>query len=296
LVLALTPDPDVACGSMKQPTSVSRLVSLLVLMTAAAACSSSPAASDAGAGSGGSGGSTPGSGGAGTGGGSGGGSGSGGAGSGGSSAGGSGGAAPTDGPSSMDVAAEAPASDGGADAAGPAAALDKFLFAIPCPTATTAGSCNIPDAMRAKMTTLTFGGDPNITYKVTLHFCGPIEARPYMGCSSTQATYLCVDGTALTSGFNPTYPKYEIRVASPAHSYFLNNRDLKDDLMKIDYSATIDVKGGSSITYVSDGGSNLEAFTSTIMNHNYMCPGVPGITQPFAGQFIYTTVVSVNPS
>ncbi|MEA2699967.1 MAG: hypothetical protein QOI66_4238, partial [Myxococcales bacterium] len=182
------------------------------------------------------------------------------------------------------------------DAAGPAAALDKFLFSIPCPTATTAGSCNIPDAMRAKMTTLTFGGDPSVTYKVALHFCGPVEARPYMGCSSVQSVYMCVDGTALTTGFNPTYPKYEIRVASPAHSYFLNNRDLKDDLMKIDYSATIDIKGGSSITYVSDGGTNLEAFTSTIMNHNYMCPGVPGITQPFAGQFIYTTDESVTPS
>jgi hypothetical protein len=278
---------------MNTRTSLSQLVSILVLT--AAACSSSPATSDAGAGSGGStgggtGGSSAGSGGAGS-------SGSGGvtAGSGGSSAGGSGGAAPTDGPSSMDLGAEAaPGDGGGADGGGPAAALNGFLFSIPCPTATTAGSCNIPDAMRAKMTTLTFGGDPNVTYKVTLHFCGPIEARPYT--ASMPAMLMCVDGTAVTSGFNPTYPKYEIRVASPAHSYFLNNRDLKDDLMKIDYSATIDIKGGSSITYVSDGGTNLEAFTSTIMNHNYTCPGVPGITQPFAGQFIYTTVESVTPS
>jgi hypothetical protein len=153
-----------------------------------------------------------------------------------------------------------------------------------------------PDAMRQKTMTLTFGGDPNLTYKVTLHFCGPVEMRPYMGCSSTQATYMCVDGTALTSGDNPTYPKYEIRVANPVHSYFLNNRDLKDDLMKIDYSATIDIKGGSAITYVTDGGTNLEVYTAKIMNHNFTCLGVPGLTQPFAGQFIYTTVVSVTPS
>ena len=66
--------------------------------------------------------------------------------------------------------------------------------------------------------------------------------------------------------------------------------------MKIDYSATIDVKGGSTITYVTDGGTNLEVYTAKIMNHNYTCPVVPGLMQPFAGQFIYTTVVSVTPS
>lgn len=294
---------------LKSPPSFPGLRSLVFLTWVVAACSSSPATTpDAASGSGGK---VGGSGGAGTGG-SGGGAGSGGTtagsggaggaatggtvGSGGSGGGGSGGAT-TDGSTGKDVVAELAASDGaGTDAASPAAALDGFLFSVACPTTTTGGSCSIPDAMRAKMTTLTFGGDPNVTYKVTLHFCGPVEMRPYMGCSSMQATYMCVDGTALTSGDNPTYPKYEIRVANPAHSYFLNNRDLKDDLMKIDYSATIDVKGGSTITYVTDGGTNLEVYTAKIMNHNYTCPGAPGLTQPFAGQFIYTTVVSVNPS
>jgi hypothetical protein len=294
---------------MKFPVfSLARRSPVLVIWALLAGCSSSPGTTpDAASGSGGN---VGGTGGAGTGGNGSGGSGgtptgsggSGGAatggavGSGGSGGGGSGGAA-TDGSAPKDVATEMAGADGaGADAASPAAALNGFLFSVACPTTTTGGSCSIPDAMRAKMTTLTFGGDPNVTYKVTLHFCGPIEMRPYMGCSSMQATYLCVDGTALTSGFNPTYPKYEIRVANPAHSYFLNNRDLKDDLMKIDYSATIDVKGGSTVTYVTDGGTNLEVFTAKIMNHNYTCPDAPGLTQPFAGQFIYTTVVSVNPS
>jgi hypothetical protein len=222
----------------------------------------------------------------------------------GASSGGSGGAASASGGSRGDTGG---AADGNRDTGsvgetgvdgggGPAAALNGFLFQIPCPLATAGGNCNVPIAMRAKMTTLSFGGDPNVTYKVTLHFCGPIEMRPYSGCTAMQAMYMCVDGVAATAGFNATYPTYGIRVANPAKTYYLNNRDLKDDLMKIDYSATIEVKGGSEVTYLTDGGSNDGIYTSKLMNHNFTCPGVPGIPQPFAGQFIYTTVESVTPT
>ncbi|HEX3696373.1 MAG TPA: hypothetical protein VH374_13405 [Polyangia bacterium] len=264
-----------------------------------AACSSTPSTtSDAGHGSGGSSGS--GSGGAGGGGAGGSSDGAGTGGSGGASSGGGGGSggAATDGSSSGDAPSETAADTGGADAGSPAAALNGFIFEQPCVTADMSGSCTVPDGPRMKMMALQFGGDPTVTYKVALHFCGPVEARPYTGCTMMQAAapLLCVDGTASNAGFDPTYPTYEIRVSSPAHSYFLNNRNLKDDLMKIDYSATLDIKGGSTVTYITDGGSNTEIFTSTIMNHNYTCPGAPGVTQPFAGQFIYTTVESVNPS
>jgi hypothetical protein len=271
------------------------LLLVLLLTTTAAACGSAAGTPDGGSGSGGSGsGGTSGSGGAAP-------AGSGGSGGSGGSTAGSGGAAPDAGGSggaAIDGAAQdvSPGDAAGDAGGGPAAALDGFVFSVPCVGAAANGSCEVPDAMRKKMTALTFGGDPSVTYKVMLHVCGVVEARPYMGCASMPSALLCIDGTALTSGFNATYPTYEIRVGSPAHSYFLNNRDLKDDLMKIDYAATIDVKGGSSITYFTDGGSNLEIFTSKIKGHNYTCPGVPGLTQPFDGQFIYTTVVSVTPS
>jgi hypothetical protein len=172
------------------------------------------------------------------------------------------------------------------------------VFDVACPTAGPAGQCDLPAASRVKMKTLQLGGDPQVTYAVKLHFCGPVEARPYTGCVAPSAAtpLLCVDGTARTDGYNATYPTYEIRVPAPAHSYFLNNRDLKDDLMKIDYSATLAIKGGSAVVFATDGGSNDTIFTSRVKGHDYICPGVPGLQQPFAGQFIYMTVESVTPA
>jgi hypothetical protein len=211
-------------------------------------------------------------------------------GAGGNGAAGAGGSS-TDGQAAMD------ASDGGeaGPPADPATQLNGFLFDVACPDPNAVGQCDVPAASRMKMKTLQFGGDPKVTYNVKLHFCGPVEARPYTGCTATQSTYVCVDGTARTDGYNATYPTYEIRVPAPAHSYFLNNLDLKDDLMKIDYSATLAIKGGSTIIFATDGGSNTTIFTSTIKSHNFTCPGVPGIQQPFAGQFVYMTVDSVTP-
>lgn len=181
------------------------------------------------------------------------------------------------------------------DGGSPAVELNGLLFDVPCSTATQSGNCKATAATLAKMQTVQFGGDPNVTYSVRLHFCGPVEGRPYQKCAENQATYFCTDGVAATSGFNPTYPVYEMKVSAPAHSYFINNRDLKDDLFKIDYSAVVQVRGGSTITF-STTSEGADIYTSRLKGHNFTCPGVPSIQQPFAGQFFYVTVESIAPA
>jgi hypothetical protein len=179
-------------------------------------------------------------------------------------------------------------SDGGAGSA-----LGGFLFDVPCQNpAATGGSCSGDPAALMKTVTVPFGGNPGTMYEVRLHFCGPVEGRSCTGCASSQATYFCMDGTPSTSGFSPSYPVYKMEVSAPAHTYYLNNRGLNDDLFMIDYSATLQIEGGSSITFsTTSTGANMY----TAKRHDFVCPGVPGVMQPFAGQFVYVTVESITP-
>ncbi|HVR61694.1 MAG TPA: hypothetical protein VMU50_07325 [Polyangia bacterium] len=183
----------------------------------------------------------------------------------------------------------------GVDLGGAGTALNGFLFNVPCMTAPQNGDCQGAPADLAKSVTIAFGGEPGVTYDVSLHICGAVEGRPYTGCTDSQATYFCTDGVAATSGFNPTYPIYEMKVSAPAHAYYVNNRDLKDDLFQIDYAATVKIQGGASLTF-STTSVGTDMYTPALKGHNFTCPGVPNITQPYAGQFFYITTESVTPA
>jgi hypothetical protein len=187
----------------------------------------------------------------------------------------------------------------GPSAGGPAAALDKFVFDVPCPEGTVkpAGNCTVPDAnARKKTKTIMFGGDPNTTYKVKLHVCAPMEGRGYTGCAmGPESKIVCMDGTAMPGTNQVTYPTYSMTVSAPMHKYFLNNQYKADDIAKIEYSSTFEIKGGAMITFDTDGGTNADVYTANYMKHNLQCPGAPGVMQPFPGQFIYTTVESIDP-
>jgi len=137
-----------------------------------------------------------------------------------------------------------------------------------------------------------------VTYRVRLHFCGPVEGRKYAGCARTTPasdSLLCVDGTPvpMSSGdqFVDTYPTYQMRVSAPARSYFLNSRDLRDTLMKIDYSADVEVRGGATVVFSTTSRGEI-TFTSRQLQPPITCPDVPGLRQPFSGQFIHVTVLS----
>ncbi|HEX3695632.1 MAG TPA: hypothetical protein VH374_09585 [Polyangia bacterium] len=271
----------------------------VLAMAAVAACSgSSGGGGSGGSGGSGSGGQSGGSGGSGgTTGPTGGTNGSGGAssGSGGAPVAGSGGAAVVDDAGSVDAAADTKDTAGSGDAGGAGAALSGFLFNVPCNTPPQAGDCQGTPEAQAKTVTIQFGGDPAVIYDVKMHVCGAVEGRPYTGCTANQATYFCTDGAAATSGFNPTYPIYQMKVSAPAHSYFVNNRDLKDDIFMIDYDADVKIQGGASITF-STASEGTDMYTPLLKGHNFTCPGVPGITQPYAGQFFYLTTTSVAPA
>jgi hypothetical protein len=229
--------------------------------------------------------------------------GTGGGGSGGSGGGGSGGA----GGSAMDAArdtsspdANVPVGDGGGGT-GPAAALHNQVFSVACPAGTgaMAASCSIADNVRMFDKMFTIGGDPNVTYRVRLKICAVFEAKPYSGCmTSPDSTRICINGTPVTTGSAPTYPTLAIKVTEPARTYLINSgTDFADDIKKLDYSATFEMKGGTTVNIQSNGGQGMNVYTAYQMNRRHTCPNPPGIaTQPYLGQFVHFQVESVDPA
>ena len=200
-----------------------------------------------------------------------------------------------------DAGTVAPDTGGGGEpgTGGPAAALDKFVFDVPCPMGTVkaAGNCTVSDAAARKKTkTIQFGGNPATTYKVKLHVCAPAEGRGYTGCATgPESKIVCLDGMPQAGQYQVTYPTYSLAVSAPMHKYWLNNQYKADDIQKIEYSSTFEIQGGAMLTFETDGGSNPDVYTADYKKHNLQCPGAPGIMQPFAGQFLYFTVESITP-
>jgi hypothetical protein len=139
------------------------------------------------------------------------------------------------------------------------------------------------------------GGAPVTLYKVKLRICAVYEGRPYLGCTAhPDSPRICVNGTPATGGFAPTYPTLGLAIG--ATTYYLNaGNDYADKVLKLDYTATFTIRGRDLVRFISDGGANGGIYTAYQGGANYTCPNVPGITQPFAGQFLHVQVVSTEP-
>jgi hypothetical protein len=178
------------------------------------------------------------------------------------------------------------------------------VIAVPCGTQTgMAASCNVATEMRKWTKMFTIGGNPATTYKVKLHFCAVFEGRTYTGgMASAESARVYIGGMAANPNqYAATYPTLALKTADPMKTYYLNNAasvgEYSDKIMKFDYSATFEMKGGSSVVFESDGGSNGGIYTAYQAGAKHMCPMPPGImTQPYLGQFVHMKVESTEPA
>jgi hypothetical protein len=161
--------------------------------------------------------------------------------------------------------------------------------------------------------TVKFGGTPGTTYNVTIHVQGVVEAKPYQNGMDTS-----LDGTngwyvgGAPNHNGNAYNVYAIRVAAPKRDYFLNsiaingNNRLGHASYIIDYTATLQIEGGSDVTLVASD-SNCSAIKNCAepVNENMCNPStVPNLepkiasglpmAQPFPGQFAGIAVKSVT--
>ena len=131
-----------------------------------------------------------------------------------------------------------------------------------------------------------FGGEKGKRYKVTLRFRGVVEPMMYKGGQQV-GEYFYVGGEKN----NGTYNVYQISISSPPSHYFLNRQDkVGHQIFTIDYSQTIEIDGGATITFHGDGqnGRLITNFKKLVV------PNVPPAPQPYNGQFIQVDVVEVK--
>lgn len=184
-----------------------------------------------------------------------------------------------------------------ADPASPAAAIDGFRFEFPCkdpmpenpkegadgPSGLVTGDPKTTDNFTVVKK---FGGEPGRRYKVTLRFRGVVEPMMYKNGQQV-GEYFYIGGEKN----NATYNIYEIRVSSPESHFYLNRQDkVGHKIFTIDYTQTIEIEGGATITFFGDGqnGRMITNFKKLVV------PEVAPAPKPFNGQFIQVDVVDVK--
>ncbi len=177
-----------------------------------------------------------------------------------------------------------------------AAALDGYRYEFPCKDPMPENPKPGADGVSARATddpatndkftdVKKFGGEPGKRYKVTLRVRGVVEPMMYKDGQQV-GDYLYIGGAPN----NATYNIYQLTVSSPPSHYFLNRQDaVGHRIFTIDYTATIEIEGGATLTFHGDGqnGRMITNFAKLVV------PEVPPAPQPFNGQFIQLNVTDV---
>ena len=174
--------------------------------------------------------------------------------------------------------------------------IDGYRFEFPCkeamPENPKAGAdCNsgivTGDPKKTDQFTAekTFGGEKGKRYNVTLRIRGVVEPMMYKG-GKQDGEYFYIGGEPN----NNTYNIYKITVASPASHYYLNRQNaVGHKIFTIDYTKTIEIDGGSAITFHGNGqnGRLISNFSKLVV------PGIAPAPQPYNGQFVQIDVLDV---
>ncbi len=177
-----------------------------------------------------------------------------------------------------------------------AAAIDGYRFEFPCKgampekpspgancdSAVVTGDPNKTDNFTVEKT---FGGEKGKKYNVTLRFRGVVEPMMYKA-GKQEGDYFYIGGEPN----NGTYNIYKIAVSAPKSHFFLNRQDkVGHRIFTIDYTATIQIEGGATITLHGNGqnGKMISNYAKLVV------PDVEPAPKPFNGQFIQINVVDV---
>jgi hypothetical protein len=176
-------------------------------------------------------------------------------------------------------------------------ALDGYRFEFPCRDPMPENPKPGADGISARMTDdpktndkftdiKTFGGEAGKRYRVTLRVRGVVEPMMYK------------DGQQVGERFyiggipnNKTYNIYQLSVSSPEQHFFFNRDDkVGHRIFTIDYTATIEIDGGATLTFHGDGqnGHMITNFAKLVI------PDVVPSPKPYNGQFIQLDVVDIT--
>jgi hypothetical protein len=177
-----------------------------------------------------------------------------------------------------------------------AAALDGYRFEFPCKDPMPENPKPGADGISARATedpttndkftdVKKFGGEPGKRYQVTLRVRGVVEPMMYKDGQQV-GEYFYIGGVPN----NATYNIYQLTVSAPESHFFFNRQDkVGHKIFTIDYTATIEIEGGATLTLHGNGqnGRMITNFDKLVV------PDVPPAPQPFNGQFIQLNVTDV---
>ncbi len=187
------------------------------------------------------------------------------------------------------------AGSGGGASLAIATEIDKVRLECPCIDADHFGldkqdNCDATPAVDRQTYTKHLGGDPNITYDVTLHVRGDTEPNTYVKGKLDQDRFYTGGETS-----TPGYTAYMLTVAEPPQSYFFNyNPSTSHIHFLIDYQVVIPIKGGTTVTFEVNGGKSVPDGHGVSNRESLVVPGIPPAPAPFNGQLVQFDVVSVK--
>ena len=133
----------------------------------------------------------------------------------------------------------------------------------------------------------TFAGEKGVVYDVTLHVRGVVEPKNFTG-GDVQHDHFQTGGEPVKNDYN----FYSLHVSDPAAAYTFNRNEEKVGhyTFPIDYSVTIPVRGGATVTMGAYDSNDV-----AIANHQHnVVAGVPPAPAEFDGQFFQLDVVSIK--
>jgi hypothetical protein len=168
-----------------------------------------------------------------------------------------------------------------------AVSLDGLRWDLPCVSGHGSPVCTVVSNTVTDSTTL--GGDSSITYNVELRFRGLVELKTYSG--GLAQGYFRTGGSDNGDGYNVYY----LEVSDPYQVYYLN--DGVSNIyycFPLDYTATVPMQGGATVTLYATAKDNLEIVNIDSNGIPITIPDVDPYPAAYDGQFIQVDVLSVT--
>jgi len=156
---------------------------------------------------------------------------------------------------------------------------------MPCKPGHKPEDCNAAIAKPSKAVQL--GGKPGTQFDVTLRFRGVIELNSYTG--GTLSDFFYTGGKSNEKKANV----WELTVASPAQTYFLNAGNVGARTWPVDYTRTVRIAAGSTLTLTGDSLDSKLVANRDMKNQPNIIADVPPAPASFDGQFVQVDVVSI---
>ncbi|MGC4116705.1 MAG: hypothetical protein QM765_19490 [Myxococcales bacterium] len=164
--------------------------------------------------------------------------------------------------------------------------LQGLRIEMPCkPTGKKADECLAAIAKPSKAVQI--GGKAGQAYDITLRVRGVVELMGYAGGQADNFWNV---------GGKPNDKKanfYELQVSAPASSFFLNAGNVGKRTWAMDFTKTIRVDSGATVTLAGDSQDSKMVPNRDMKNAPQILPDVPPAPAAFDGQFVQIDVVSV---